>query len=149
MPLSGAATAIYDYLRTQILPTKRVTTYGAVSEATGVPIGQAGGVIGKVLGEIATACDARGLPPITAIVVRLDEIFDASGRHGMPGPGYFVQEATSPNNAQRPGHANFVAWGQSPAPAGFDKESNRWELQATVEAHQDSVWRRRQWPDSL
>ena len=149
MPLSAEARTIYDYLRTQILPKRRVTSYGIVSEATGVPIGVEGGAIGKVLGELASVCDERSLPPITAIVVRADEMYDPSGKHGMPGPGYFVQEATSPNNAQRLGHGDFLPWAQSPPPAGFDKDSNRWALQSIVEAHQDSVWQRRQWPDSL
>lgn len=149
MPISAEATILYQYLRSHVIPGRKVVTYGEVEKATGIPIGVEGGYMGKRLGEIATACDERGLPPISAIVVRANEPYDPTRRHGMPGPGYFVQEATSPNHAQRDGHDLFVRWGLSPAPAGFDKDADRWSLKFTIEAHQDSVWRRKQWPVAL
>lgn len=149
MALTAEASALYQHLRLDVIPSRRVATYGAVSAATGVPIGVDGGHIGKVLGEIASACDLHKLPPLTAIVVRADEQYDSTGHHGMPGSGYFVQEAQSPNSAQRQGHDLFLRWAMHPSPAGFDKDADRWELRAQVEAHQDSVWRHRRWPESL
>jgi hypothetical protein len=139
--LSPNAKAIYQHLITIVIPTKKVTTYGDVSSATGVPIGVDGGVIGAVLGEVARACDTHSLPPLTAIVVRADQMYDPAKRYGMPGVGYFVMRSeTDPD---------FAEWGKKPAPAGFDKDADRWKLQKTIEAHQDSVWKRASWPAKL
>ena len=139
--LSPSAIKIYQHLVTKILPAKKVTTYGDVSKATGVEIGVEGGYIGAVLGEIAHACDTHNLPPLTAIVVRADQLYDPKRRHGMPGTGYFVMRAeTDPE---------FAEWKQKPAPAGFDKDADRWKLQSIIEAHQDSVWQHSAWPAKL
>lgn len=139
--LSPGAQAVYRFLVTSIVPTKQVTTYSEVSDATGVPVGEEGGVIGKVLGEVARACETHNLPPLTAIVVRADEKYDPSKRHGMPGVGYFVQQSEN--------DAAFAEWGQKPTPAGFNKDAERWKLQKTVEVHQDAVWKCASWPEKL
>ena|SRR5579862_8481722 len=149
MPLTGEALTLYTHLRTQVVPSHRVATYGDVSQATRIPIGVEGGHIGQILGLVAAACDERRLPPITSVVVRADELYDRIGRHGMPGAGYFVQEATSPNLAGRQGHNLFLPWGQQPPPANFDKDADRWQLRAIIDAHQDSVWHWQAWPAQI
>lgn len=141
MSLSPSAQTVYKHLITQVLPTRKVTTYGDIEKATGVPIGKGGGNIGKVLGEIARACHERELPPLSSIVVLASSQYDLTGRHGMPGTGYFTMQAEFDDA--------FADWAAKPAPVGFDKDADRWKLQKTVEAHQDAVWKKAVWPSSL
>lgn len=141
MSLSPSARTVYQHLVTKVIPTRRVTTYGDIEKATGVPIGEAGGNIGRVLGEIARACHERGLPSLSSIVVLASSQYDTTGRHGMPGVGYFTMQAEFDDT--------FANWAVKPALVGFDKDADRWKLQATIEAHQDAVWKKVVWPASL
>ena len=58
--------AVYEYLTTQVLPgaNRPTVTYGRIEQVTGVPIGEHGGHIGQVLGEISRRCSEQGLPPL-------------------------------------------------------------------------------------
>lgn len=141
MSLSAEAQILYGHLVRSVVPTKKVTTYGDVSNATAIPIGEGGGHIGRVLGEVARACHARGLPPLSSIVVLADGVYDRARRHGMPGVGYFTMQAEFDEA--------FADWGKKPAPPGFDRDTDRWRLQSVVEANQDAVWARRVWPERL
>lgn len=136
MPVSNNAQLIYDYLVHKALPTKKVVTYGEVSEATGVPLGEAGGAVRMALYEIFQECDCKQLPPITSIVVQELNLYDRTRRHGMPGGGYLVAEAQSPNHANRRRDVGWSDWASTPRPPDTDS----WRMRAMIEAHQDSVW---------
>jgi len=139
MALSPNAHKVYQHLIKNVASSGKVTTYAAVSHATGIQID--GGALGSVLGEIARACLAVDLPPLTAVIVQGDQRYDPAGRHGIPEIGYFVLRAqTDPD---------FAALGESPAPPDFQPDADRWKLKKTFEAHQNAVWRRRTWPERL
>lgn len=144
--MSPQAQSIYRFLVNEVLPTKRVTTYGRISEKTGIPLGEGGGVIAGFLGEVFEACDGNRLPPLVSIAVRGggdgSELYDAPrNRHGMPGPGYFGSDAISPNSAGRRRDAGWETWIPANRPPGFDPDVERWRFRAMIEAHQDSVWK--------
>jgi hypothetical protein len=76
MSLSKNAEIIYKYLCKIVLPKKRVITYGDLSVATRIPLGEAGGPVTMALYEIFDACDKQRLPPITSIVVQQTNLYD-------------------------------------------------------------------------
>lgn len=134
--MTPEADRIYEHLRDVVIPSRSVTTYQSISNATGVPVGQHGEVMGQKLDEIHTACDVRSLPPITSLAVR--EAYDPAGRHGMTGPGYCTAEGLRRHGA-RPHDPRFGWWVTAPPP-GFDRDLSRWQLQTAIESHQDLVW---------
>jgi hypothetical protein len=138
--------AVYKFLTTQILPmaNKATVTYGRIERDTGVPIGEYGGYIGEVLGEIADRCADRGLPPLTSIVVNAAD--------GIPGSGFFVEMAEVQQRGNPAGwriDPGVERWIQRPAPPGFDKASERWNYRAMITEQQESVWGHATWPPSL
>ena len=146
MSLSRNATVIYKYLCKNVLPTKRVITYGELSRATGIPLGEAGGPVRMALYEIFNVCDNQILPPLTSIVVQQESLYDSSRRHGMPGGGYLVAEAHSPNLSKRRRDKGWEDWGLAPRP----RDTDTWRMKPMIEAHQDSVWDSKEdWPDIL
>jgi len=145
MPMSNHANLVYHFL-VQRVPEKMVVTYGEVSEATGVPLGVAGGAVAKSLYEIFRECDDRMLPPISAIVVQGDNLYDKFRRHGMPGGGYLCAEAESKNAANRKRDGGWERWKNTPRPA----DTETWTMLKMIEAHQDMVWDYNQeWPAML
>lgn len=82
-------------------------------------------------------------------MVRKDGLYDKTRRHGMPGVGYYGQEARSPNHANLPGHDQFLAWGNARHTDGFAINAEKSSLQSVVETHQDMVWAHDVWPASL
>jgi|GEM_PF-4750632 len=146
MPLSEEAQTIYQYLVSEVVGSGHVVTYGQVSGATGVPLGPEGqNPVVNALYEIFRACDAAGLPPLTVVVVQHGQVYE-NGRHGMPGGGYLVAEARSPNKAGRRRDAGLDEWLETPRPPDTDT----WQMRAMIEAHQDSVWSYEgEWPESL
>jgi len=147
MSLSPNAQAIHNYLVNVVVPSKRVVTYSAVSQATNVPLGPPGqNPVVDALYEIFKKCDERRLPPITSIVVQQDEQYDPTGRHGMPGGGYLVAEAKSPNRAGRRRDPGYRDWENVPRPP----DTETWRMRKMIEAHQDSVWDYdAPWPSAL
>ena len=146
MPISRSASLVYQFLVQDVLPKKRVVTYGEVSSATGVPLGVAGGAVSKALYEIFRACDDRLLPPLSAIVVQEDNLYDSTGRHGMPGGGYLVAEAESENNSSRRRDSGWERWNSHPRPS----DTETWNMKGMIEAHQDLVWGyQHPWPEKL
>jgi|GEM_PF-4980786 len=73
MSLSKNAETIYKYLSKNVLPTKRVITYGELSDATRIPLGEAGAPVRMALYEIFNACDNQLGPaiPLRFIACRL------------------------------------------------------------------------------
>ena len=71
MAIDDDVRAVYEYLTTQVLPgaNQPTVTYGQIEQETGVPIGEYGGHIGRVLGEISRRCTDQRLPPLTSIVI--------------------------------------------------------------------------------
>jgi len=71
MAIDDDVRAVYEYLTTQVLPgaNQPTVTYGQIEQETGVPIGEYGGHIGRVLGEISRRCSDQRLPPLTSIVL--------------------------------------------------------------------------------
>jgi len=146
MPLSNNSKLIYRYLVQEVIPSKKVVTYGTVSAATGVPLGVAGGAVTEALYEIFRKCDERLLPPLSAIVVQEDNLYDPKRRHGMPGGGYLSAEADSNNLAGRQRNNGWERWGNRPRPSDTDN----WLMKGMIEAHQDMVWDYpHQWPEEL
>lgn len=146
MSLSKNATVIYNFLRDRVVPTQRVITYGELSKATGVPLGEAGGSVRMALYEIFNVCDNNYLPPLPSVVVQQDNLYDPSRRYGMPGGGYLTAEAKSPNLSNRRRDPGWKDWGSTPRPPDTDN----WRMTSMIEAHQDSVWNfNEDWPDNL
>jgi len=146
MGLSNNAEVIYKYLCKTILPTNQVITYGELSNATGIPLGEAGGPVREALYEIFNGCDNQKLPPLSSIVVQQSNLYDSSRRHGMPGGGYLVAEAHSLNCSKRRRDKGWEDWGSSPRPPDTDT----WRMKEMIEAHQDSVWNfKKNWPNTL
>ena len=147
MSVEGDARTIYNYLRGLLASENErpKTTYGQVERATGVPAGEHGGYMGKVLGHISWGCAQRQLPPLTSIVVR-------PGRDEIPGPGYF-DELANLSRAGNPGgwhiDQGITRWGTGRRPPDLDKVTERWMYREMVEEHQEHVWAQREWPDSL
>jgi hypothetical protein len=146
MSLSRNSILIYRYLVQEVLPSKRVVTYGEVSSATGVPLGVAGGAVAKALYEIFRVCDDKLLPPLSAIVVQEDNLYDPTRKHGMPGGGYLVAEAESENHPGRRRDNGWERWRHHPRPA----DTETWKMQEMIEAHQELVWGyQHPWPETL
>ncbi len=146
MPLSHNAQLIYNYLVDTVLPPEQVVTYGEVNRATGVPLGDGGGAVRIALYEIFQGCDRHHLPPLTSIVVQEETLYDLTRRHGMPGGGYLVAEAQSPNRAERRRDDGWEDWALNPRPP----DTENWRMIAMIEAHQDSVWDfAGLWPNTL
>ena len=146
MSLSEEAQTIYQYLVSEVVDSGHVVTYGQVSQATAVPLGPEGqNPVVKALYEIFRACDAAGLPPLTVVVVQHGQVYNDE-RHGMPGGGYLVAEARSPNKAGRPRDDRLDEWLETPRPA----DTETWQMKTMIEARQDSVWcYEGEWPESL
>lgn len=147
MPLSPNARAIYEYLINNVVPNPRVVTYGKVSQATNIPLGEPGrNPVVEALYEIFMMCDEYRLPPLTSIVVQQDGQYDPTGRHGMPGGGYLVAEARSSNHACRRRDSGYLDWGNVPRPP----DTETWRMREMIETHQDSVWNYdAPWPSAL
>ncbi len=145
MPLTNNSKLIYQFLVKEVIPAKKVVTYGAVSAATGVPLGAAGGAVTKALYEIFYKCDESLLPPLSAIVVQ-DHSEHDEGRHGMTGGGYLSAEAESKNLAGRQRDQGWERWSNKPRPA----DTEVWAMKGMIHAHQDMVWDYpHQWPEQL
>ncbi len=143
---------IYAYLVAEVIPRQTVATYQELNSATGVAFGPGGGHIGQVLGWVFRACERRGFPPITSVVVKAgegqSELYDRPrNRYGMPSSGYFVALAESDKQAGRETAPGLERWLDKPP--GFDKDVARWEYQDLIERHQESVWRHRAWRSQL
>lgn len=83
MPLSPLAQAVYVVLRARVPSSTGEITYGHLSSILPKPFTGVDPHLGlsAPLGEIVAACQARGLPPLSSIVVLADA--------GYPGDGYF------------------------------------------------------------
>lgn len=103
MPLSDLAVAIYGVLRVRVPAKKPELAYTELipklpAQFRGIePDGQ---VLANALGELVRACRNKGLPAISAMVVRY--------RERIPGPGYYP--AAHPTEAHDMAKA-MVAWG--------------------------------------
>ena len=145
MPLANNAKLIYRFLVKDVIPTKKVVTYGKVSAATGVPLGVAGGAVTQALYEIFYKCDERLLPPLSAIVIQEHSEYE-NGRYGMTGGGYLSAEAESKNLTGRRRDNGWERWGKKPRPA----DTEVWAMRGMLQAHQDMVWNYlHEWPDDL
>jgi hypothetical protein len=145
MALSRNAKLIYNFLRKDVVPSKRVVTYGKISDETGVPLGPGGGAVTEALYEIFRKCDEGTLPPLSAIAVQDHSEYD-QGRHGMTGGGYLSAEAESPNLAGRPRSAGWERWRNKPRP----KDEETWAMKDMIQAHQNMVWDYpHTWPEEL
>lgn len=145
MPLTNNSKLIYQFLVKDVIPTKKVVTYGKVSAATGVPLGVAGGAVAKALYEIFYKCDERLLPPLSAIVVQEHSEYENS-RYGMTGGGYLSAEAESKNQAGRLRGNGWERWGSKPRP----EDTEVWAMKGMLQAHQDMVWDYpHAWPEEL
>jgi hypothetical protein len=141
------AARVYRHLVDVVLPTGQVTTYGDVSDATGIRLGPQGAPLTGVLYELFRICDEREVPPITAIVVQKDSAYDR-GRHGIVGGGYLTAEAGTPNLARRfrpPEFEQRITNGK----LRLDPLVGAAQFQSMVERHQDSVWDFRAWPAEI
>ena len=146
MAIDDDVRAVYEYLTTQVLSgaNQPTVTYGQIEQETGVPIGEYGGHIGRVLGEISRRCTDQRLPPLTSIVINAtDEI---------PGSGYFVEMAQMLRRGNPGGwriDQGIERWDQKPAPRGFSKDLDRWNYRPMIAENQESVWAQPVWPRSL
>jgi hypothetical protein len=97
MPLSGKAHVLYKAIVSHCERNPgTVVTYGQLEMTTGIAaITQA-----LPLGEIFEACDAKGLPPLTSIVVQQGTA-TPDGRYGIPGDGYILADEASANRTRR------------------------------------------------
>jgi hypothetical protein len=137
---------VYEYLITEVLPSgdRPKVAYRQIEQATHVPIGEYGGHIGEILGEIQRRCAERKLPPLSSIVVNATD--------QIPGPGYFValtQVLEMGNAAGWRIDPGVERWDQRPAPPGFDKRAERWNYRAMIDENQQAVWARTDWPESI
>jgi hypothetical protein len=136
MSTQEEAVRVYQFLVGTVLKNgeRPKTTYGEVSSATRVPMGEHGGHIGRVLGIVQRACAQRGLPPLSSIVVR-------PGVGEIPGPGYFddlANIASEGNPANWEVHKDILEqWGSNARAARFDKDIVRWNLGGTKLARND------------
>lgn len=145
MALSRNAKLIYQYLVRDVVPSKKVVSYGRVCGETGVPLGTAGGAVTEALYEIFRKCDERLLPPLSAVVVQEDSEYD-QGRHGMTGGGYLSAEAESQNLAGRRRDGGWDRWRNKPRP----KDEETWGMREMIQAHQNMVWDYpHPWPEEL
>jgi hypothetical protein len=138
--------SVYEYLTTRVLPgaNRPTVTYGSIERDTDVLMGEFGGYIGKVLGEISRRCSAHGLPPLTSIVINAND--------GIPGSGYFVEMAQMIRRGNPCGwriDPGVERWDQKPAPKGFDKDLDRWNYRPMIAENQESVWAQGTWPRLL
>ena len=146
MALDDDVRVVYKYLTTQVLPgaSRPTVTYGQIEQDTRVPIGEHGGYIGQVLGEISRRCAEQGLPPLPSVVINAtDEI---------PGSGYFVEMARMLRRGNPSGwriDPGIERWDQRPSPRGFDKDLDRWDYRPMIAENQESVWAQSVWPRSL
>ncbi|MDB5322124.1 MAG: hypothetical protein JWN40_3755 [Phycisphaerales bacterium] len=144
MSLHDDAVTVYKHLVKDVVPRRKVTTYGEVSAATGVPMGLKGHHMTQVLYHLFLLSDDREIPPITAVVVKRETEYD-KGEHGVVGSGYLTAEAQSPNRAARHRPESFttkVAAGKKK----FDADAVVTEFRDMIERHQDSVWAYAHWP---
>jgi len=146
MAIDDDVRAVYEYLTTQVLPdaNRPTVTYGQIEQETGVPIGEYGGHIGRVLGEISRRCSDQRLPPFTSIVINATD--------GIPGSGYFVEMAQMLRRGNPGGwriDQGIERWDQKPAPRGFSKDLDRWNYRPMIAENQESVWAQPVWPRSL
>ena len=148
MSTEEEARKVYCYLTESVLGNgeRPRCTYGEVEKETGVPMGEHGGHIGRVLGLVQRACARRGLPPLSSIVVR-------PGDDEIPGPGYFDDLA---NIAQEGNPAHWridpgilSQWGSRVRSAGIDKDIERWRYKEMVAEHQSQVWGHPDWPPTI
>ncbi|HKI16805.1 MAG TPA: hypothetical protein VKA15_02955 [Isosphaeraceae bacterium] len=146
MAIHNDVRAVYEYLTSQVLPgaDRPTVTYGQIERETGVPIGEYGGYIGQVLGEISRRCSDRRLAPLTSIFINATD--------GIPGSGYFVEMAQMlqrGNPARWRIDLGIERWDQRPTPRGFDKDLERWNYRQMIEENQRAVWAQTDWPQSI
>jgi len=106
MPLSPLADAIYDILQPRVPSLSPEITYeDLVARLPALPPPYSGvdvqdSRLSDALGEIVTACRAKGLPALAAVVVRKDT--------KMPGNGYYpVAHPTAGDDRVQ----QAIAWG--------------------------------------
>ena len=146
MSLNDDAITVYKHLVT-VVRRGKVTTTGAVSVATGVPMGLRGCHMAEVLAHLFLLSDERQIPPITAVVVKRQSEYDYN-EHGSVGSAYLSAEAQSPNRAARYRSDSFAAT----VAAGrkkFDGYAVVREFREMIERHQDSVWAHAHWPAEI
>ena len=102
--MSPLAKTIYALLRPRVPSGKPQLSYTDLVAQLPAPYNKLepdSDVLSAALGELVTACRAKGLPAIAAMVVR--------HREGIPGPGYY--KVAHPNEAGDPPKA-MTAWAQ-------------------------------------
>ena len=147
MTLHDDAVAVYRHLVKAVVRHGKVTTCGAISAATGVPMGVRGGHMAEVLAHLFLLADRGGLPPITAVIVRGGSEYDYN-EHGLVTSAYLTAEAQSPNRAARYRCHSFTAT-LAAGRRKFDAYSVVREFREMIERHQDSVWAHAHWPAEL
>ena len=103
MILSPLAASIYQVLRNRVPSVKPELAYTELVESLPNPfntVGPDSEMLAAALGELVTRCRAKGLPAISAMVVRY--------RERVPGPGYY--KMAHPDVAHDPAKA-AIAWG--------------------------------------
>jgi len=147
MSLHDDAVIVYEHLVRTIVRQGKVTTCGAVSAATGVPMGLHGRHMAGVLAHLFLLTDRREIPPITAVVVRGGSEYDYN-EHGLVTPAYLTAEALSPNRAARYRCDSFTAT-LAAGRSKFDAFAVVREFREMIERHQDSVWAHAHWPAEI
>ena len=102
MKLSDLAVAIYDVLRARVPAKRPELAYSELVERLPAPFNKVepdSATLANALGELVRACRAKGLPAISAMVVR--------HRDRVPGPGYYP--AAHPDEAKDMAKA-MIAW---------------------------------------
>jgi hypothetical protein len=138
--------AVYEYLSRTVVPRMSPATYEEVCGVIGLRLDEAWNYIQNVLATLFEVCDEHRLPPLTSIVVGVHAI---NGRHGMPGSGYFVACAVSPNQSRRVQPQGIAMFHPDQGLSIDQKEALRADFAGMVHAHQDTVWRYGRWPDAL
>ena len=144
MSLHDDAGTVYRHLVDAVVRRGKVTTRGAVSAATGVPMGPEGRHMTRVLDHLFRLSDERQIPPITAVVVERESEYDYN-EHGVVGAGYLAAEARSPNRAGRYRPESFTAR-VAAGPLTFDADEVMTRFREMIERHQESVWACARWP---
>jgi hypothetical protein len=95
--------AVYEVLRVRVPARRPEFSYTELVERLPAPyntLDPDSELLAKALGELVTGCRAKGLPAISAMVVRF--------RERIPGPGYYPM--AHPDEADDPAKA-MIAWG--------------------------------------
>jgi len=103
MPLAPLALSVYEVLRRRVPNLRPELAYSQLVEMLPAPFNNLdpdSDMLAGALGELVTACRARNLAAISAMVVRF--------RERVPGPGYYpmAHPDVADDDAER-----MVAWG--------------------------------------